>query len=95
MSTTFEIVGWLASISLVLGYLPQAFQTIRTRDTDGIALPTFLMMAIGGICFMIQGWMLGKEGIFLFVTNLITTICSLIIFGIKMYNDHIKKRTEK
>ena len=87
MSTTFEIVGWLASISLVLGYLPQAFQTIRTRDTDG--------MAIGGICFMIQGWMLGKEGIFLFVTNLITTICSLIIFGIKMYNDHIKKRAEK
>ena len=95
MSTTFEIVGWLASISLVLGYLPQAFQTIRTRDTDGIALPTFLMMAIGGICFMIQGWMLGKEGIFLFVTNLITTICSLIIFGIKMYNAHIKKRAEK
>ena len=95
MSTTFEIVGWLASISLVLGYLPQAFQTIRTRDTDGIALPTFLMMAIGGICFMIQGWMLDKEGIFLFVTNLITTICSLIIFGIKMYNDHIKKRAEK
>ena len=95
MSTTFEIVGWLASISLVLGYLPQAFQTIRTRDTDGIALPTFLMMAIGGICFMIQGWMLGKEGIFLFVTNLITTICSLIIFGIKRYNDHIKKRAEK
>lgn len=95
MSTTFEIVGWLASISLVLGYLPQAFQTIRTRDTDGIALPTFLMMAIGGICFMIQGWMLGKEGIFLFVTNLITTICSLIIFGIKMYNDHFKKRAEK
>ena len=44
---------------------------------------------------MIQGWMLGKEGIFLFVTNLITTICSLIIFGIKMYNDHFKKRAEK
>lgn len=87
----FNIIGWIASISLVLGYLPQAIQTIRSRETDGIALPTFLMMAIGGIFFMIQGLMLGKEGVFLFVTNLITTTCSVIIFGIKIYNDYFKK----
>ena len=87
----YQIIGWIASISLVLGYLPQAVQTIRTRETDGIALPTFLMMAIGGICFMIQGYMLGKDGIFLFVTNFITTVCSAIIFGIKMYKDYFKK----
>ena len=87
----FEILGWTASITMILGYLPQAIQTIRTRKTDDIALATFLMMAIGGICFMIQGLMLGKNGIFLFVTNLVTTICSAIIFGIKIYNDYIKK----
>ena len=89
--TFFNIIGWMASISLMLGYLPQAIQTIRTRKTDDIALATFLMMAIGGICFMIQGLMLGKNGIFLFVTSLVTTICSAIIFGIKIYNDYIKK----
>ena len=89
--TFFNIIGVVASIGLVLGYLPQAIQTMRTRRTDDIALPTFLMMAIGGICFMIQGYMLGKEGIFLFITNLSTTICSIIIFGIKIYNDYIKK----
>ena len=89
--TFFNSIGVVASIGLVLGYLPQAIQTMRTRRTDDIALPTFLMMAIGGICFMIQGYMLGKEGIFLFITNLITTICSIIIFGIKIYNDYIKK----
>lgn len=86
----FNIIGWVASISLVLGYLPQAIRTIRTRKTDDIALATFLMMAIGGICFMIQGFMLGRNGVFLFVTNLITTVCSAIIFGIKIYNDYVK-----
>ena len=95
MGTFYTIIGFVASISLVLGYLPQAIQTIRTRKTDDIAMATFLMMAIGGICFMIQGYMLGRDGIFLFVTNLITTICSLIIFGIKMYNDHFTKKTDK
>ena len=92
-TTLFNILGWGAIIGLILGYLPQAIQTMRTRKTDDIALPTFLMIGIGGICFMCQGWMLGMEkGWALFLTNLITTICSAIIFGIKMYNDYFKKK---
>lgn len=88
----YEICGWIASIGMVLGYLPQAVKTIRTRNTDGIALPTFLMMGIGAFCFMLQG-ILHKPDILwsLFVTNLITTTCSCIVFGIKVYNDYIKK----
>jgi MtN3 and saliva related transmembrane protein len=88
----FEICGWIASISMILGYLPQAIETIRTRNTDGIALPTFLMMGIGAFCFLLQG-LLHKPDILwaLFVTNFITTICSIIVFVIKIYNDYIKK----
>ena len=88
----YEICGWIASIGMVLAYLPQAVKTIRTRNTDGIALPTFLMMAIGSSCFMLQG-ILHKPDILwaLFLTNLITTVCSCIVFGIKVYNDYIKK----
>lgn len=89
----FEICGWLASITMILGYLPQAITTIRTRNTEGIALPTFLMMAVGGMCFMLQG-ILHKPDILwaLFITNLITTSCSLIVFCIKVYNDYFKKK---
>ena len=91
--TFYEICGWVASISLILGYLPQAIQTIRTRNTDGIALPTFLMMAVGGICFMLQG-ILHKPDVLwaLFITNLVTTACSVIVFAIKIYNDYFKKK---
>jgi MtN3 and saliva related transmembrane protein len=89
----YEICGILASISMVLGYLPQAIQTMRTRNTEGIALPTFLMMTIGGFCFMLQGLLHKPEIIWsLFITNFITTICSSIVFGIKMYNDYFKKK---
>ena len=91
-SVVFEICGWLASITMILGYLPQAVETIRTRNTDGIAFPTFLMMAVGGLCFMLQG-LLHKPDILwaLFLTNLVTTSCSLIVFVIKVYNDYFKK----
>lgn len=91
-SIVFEICGVVASVGMILGYLPQAIQTIRTRNTEGIALPTFLMMAVGGFAFMLQGLLHRPDIIWsLFLTNLITTSCSCIVFGIKIYNDYFKK----
>ena len=88
-----DIIGYSGSICLILGYMPQAWYTIRTRDTEGIALPTFLMMGLGGILFAIQGLML--ENWPLFITNVITTVSSAIVFGIKMYNDYFKKEKDQ
>lgn len=86
------IFGWAASISMILGYTPQAIVTIRTRNTDGIAMPTFLMMGLGALCFIIQGCLVANWP--LVVTNVITTICSVTIVSIKLSND-LKKRKDK
>lgn len=85
-----SIVGTAAAICMILGYLPQAITTIRTRDTEGIAIPTFLMMGLGSLFFVIQGFMTGNWP--LIVTNVITLACSAIIFGIKIHNDCTKRR---
>lgn len=85
-----DIIGYLACLTMILGYFPQAIKTIRTRKTDDISLGTFLLMAIGSIFFAIQGYMLGNMP--LLITNLFTSSLSSIVFGIKMYNDYIKKR---
>ena len=84
------IVGYLAALCMVLGYLPQAIHTIRTRDTDGIAMPTFLLLGFGSIFFVIQGLILSNWP--LVITNSITTISSAIVFAIKIYNDRRKRR---
>lgn len=83
------IVGYAAAICMVMGYLPQAWYTIRTRETDGIALPTFLLLAAGSVFFVIQGIMLSN--IPLVITNAITTVSSAIVFGIKIHNDYFKR----
>ncbi len=90
--TIVGIVGSLAAICMVLGYLPQAIYTIRTRDTSGIATPTFLLMGAGALFFVIQGIMI--DNIPLIVTNTITSACSAIIFGIKMYNDYKARKKD-
>ncbi|MCF0218983.1 MAG: PQ-loop repeat-containing protein [Muribaculaceae bacterium] len=84
------IIGYAASICMILGYLPQAIYTIRTRNTDGIALSTFILMGLGAIFFMVQGIMVDLWS--LIITNAITSASSLIIFSIKIYNDHFRKK---
>ena len=88
--TIVHIIGYLASICMICGYLPQAVTTIRTRDTDGIALPTFLAMGAGSIFFALQGFLI--DNMPLIITNVITAVCSAIIFGIKIHNDRRKKK---
>lgn len=83
--TITTIVGYAAAICMVCGYLPQAWYTIRTRDTEGIAMPTFLLLGFGSIFFVAQGVLLGNMP--LVVTNAITTVASAIIFIIKLRND--------
>ncbi|MBO4943076.1 MAG: hypothetical protein J6C95_06575 [Muribaculaceae bacterium] len=87
------IIGYTASICMVLGYLPQAISTIRTRRTDGIAMPTFIMLGLGSIFFVVQGIALANWP--LVITNVITTICSVIIFAIKIHNDYSKGHGRK
>ena len=90
MELITNIIGYAAAICMIFGYLPQAITTIRTRDTDGIALPTFLMLGLGSVLFVAQGILL--DNVPLVITNAITTICSVIVFAIKIHNDRKKKK---
>lgn len=92
METLANIFGYAATICLVCGYLPQAIHTMRTRNTDGIALPTFLLMGLGSVFFIIQGLMLGNVP--LVISNAVTAVCCVIITAIKIAND-IKARKRK
>ena len=86
------IIGYSAAILMVLGYVPQTIQTIRTRKTDDIALGSFILMALGAACFFVQGITTGN--IPLAIANGLTATMSTIIFVIKMIDDHGKKGTK-
>lgn len=79
----------MAAVCMICGYVPQAFHTIRTRQTDAIAMPTFIMLGLGSVFFVIQGFLLANWP--LVITNAITTIASVIIVIIKLYNDYTKR----
>jgi len=90
MDILVSIIGYTASACMIFGYLPQAIVTIRTRDTDGIAMSTFLALGLGSVFFALQGIMLSNYP--LIITNVITAVCSAVIFVIKVNKDRMKKR---
>lgn len=92
MELWINIVGYAAAICMVFGYLPQAIYTIRTRDTDGIALPTFTMMGLGSVFFVAQGILISNWP--LIITNVISAVCSAIILVIKLHNDAKKRKNQ-
>ena len=90
MDLWINIIGTAAAICMICGYVPQAYHTIKTRQTDAIAMPTFIMLGLGSVFFVVQGALTGNWP--LFVTNMITTIASIIIVIIKLHNDRAKKK---
>lgn len=91
MDLWINIIGTAAAICMICGYVPQAFHTIKTRETDAIAMPTFIMLGLGSVFFVVQGAMTANWP--LVVTNTITTVASIIIVFIKINNDRKKKRS--
>ncbi len=87
----FTAFGYLAAICMIFGYLPQAIYTIRTRETDAIALPTFLLMGLGALFFIAQGFFSNPVNWPLIVTNAITGLSSAIVFIIKIHTDYFRR----
>lgn len=91
--TAIDIFSYGAAICMILGYVPQAYTTIKTRDTDGIAMTTFVMMGLGSAFFVVLGFLTHVWA--LWVTNIITLVSSVIIFGIKIYNDYFSPKAKE
>lgn len=91
----FNVVGYAAAICMVCGYMPQAIYTIKTRDTDAIALPTFLLMGLGSLFFIAQGLLSDPVNWPLVITNSLTGVSSAIVFGIKMHNDYFRQKNRR
>ena len=85
-----EIFGWAASLCMILGYMPQALHTMRTRKTDDLSLTAWCFMGLGSIFFVVNGLLMWNLP--LAVTNMITGCCSIIIICMKLYNDRKKRK---
>ena len=77
-----SIIGYLAAILTTVSFVPQAIQTIKTKNTKGISLNMYLMFSIGVLCWLVYG--LVNNDIPMIIANSITFVFSLIILAYKI-----------
>lgn len=82
--TPTDIIGLLAAFLTTFSFLPQAVQTIRTRDTRAISLPMYIMLCLGLVCWAIYGIILQDPPLIL--ANVTTLAFALVILGVKIRN---------
>jgi MtN3 and saliva related transmembrane protein len=82
MLSSITIVSLIAASCTTISFLPQALQTIKTKNTKGISLPMYSLFTFGTTLWFIFGLMIQNYPIVL--ANGITTLLALIILICKI-----------
>jgi MtN3 and saliva related transmembrane protein len=77
-----ELLGFAAAVLTTLCWLPQALQTIRTKDTRSLSLTTQSAFALGVVLWLIYGLLLGNWP--LIFANGITLVLVATILVLKL-----------
>lgn len=60
-----NLVGYPAAILTTIAFVPQAWQSWRSRDLSGISLPMYAMFTLGVAFWLLYGILLGSVPIML------------------------------
>ncbi|TLU74096.1 hypothetical protein FE263_02465 [Lichenicoccus roseus] len=81
-SQVVTIVSLFAATLSMVSFVPQAWGIIRSRNTDGISLKTYLITVIGFVTWLLYGFLLMQWAII--VQNIICLCLSAFILMMKM-----------
>jgi MtN3 and saliva related transmembrane protein len=77
-----ELIGYAAAVLTTISFVPQVWQTYRTRDVSGISLGMYVVFACGVFLWLAYGLVLGAWPIV--VANAVTLALALAILAMKV-----------
>jgi len=80
--TLTTIIGLVAAFCTTASFLPQAIQTIRTKNTSGISLSMYSLFAVGTLFWLIYG--IADSNSPVIIANGITLVFAVIILIYKI-----------
>jgi len=81
-----ETLGIIAGLLTTGSFLPQVYQTLKTRDVTGISLLMYLAFTTGVLLWLMYGLLHGQIAVIL--ANGITFVLAAIILGMKIRYRH-------
>jgi MtN3 and saliva related transmembrane protein len=78
-----EIIGYFAALLAALIFLPQMVQTIRSKDTKGLSLPTFILVSLSNSMWFSYGLLTLDSAIILSQIFLFPMGITILVYKIK------------
>jgi MtN3 and saliva related transmembrane protein len=79
-----EVIGYLAAFCTTISFLPQAYLTLKTRDTESLSLGMYSTFTLGVLLWLLYG--LSIEDKVIILANVITFVLSATILVFKIYH---------
>ena len=80
--TLIDIIGSVAATLTTISFLPQAWQTFRTKDVSGISLGMYTVFTSGVACWLVYGLLMDSWPIV--ISNAITVSLAALILLMKL-----------
>jgi len=80
--TWFTLIGLAAATLTTVGFIPQAFKIIRTRNTRDLSLTMYIILAIGVTLWLIYGIMINDLPVIF--ANTVTSVFIFMILFLKV-----------
>lgn len=77
-----EIIGFTAAVLTTVAFLPQVYQTWKTKDVSGLSLPMLLIFFIGIVLWLIYGFIINSPS--MIFANCITVVSSFLLLFFKL-----------
>ena len=80
--TLIETIGYIAATLTTGSFVPQAWQTFRTRDVSGISLGMYSVFVAGSVLWLTYGLMIVAVPVV--IANAVTLGLALAILAMKL-----------
>lgn len=77
-----DLIGYPAAFLTTAAFVPQAWQSWRTRDLSGISLPMYALFTLGVALWLTYGVLIGSFPII--VANTITLLLAATVLWLKL-----------
>ena len=74
-----NILLLIVSTCTYISYMPQTIRLIRTKKSEDISIPSWILWVTSGLCYTLYAVLVSKDGMLIFETVSELTFCLVIL----------------
>lgn len=78
-----EILGYVAMTTIMIAFLPQAYQVWKTKSVDDVSLSTYTLLILGAVLWGIYGFLKADNPIIYTNVTLVIVQSSILVCKFK------------